>query len=71
MQHGMSFLSVNVSGSTLWLLQLLRYVSNHLKIEEESQSFASSFFFLEWREEIFTINFGQDPMWIKVCSEEK
>lgn len=70
MQHGMSFLSVNVSGSTLWLLQLLRYVSNHLKIEEESQSFASSFF-LEWREEIFTINFGQDPMWIKVCSEEK
>lgn len=45
MQHGMSFLSVNVSGSTLWLLQLLHYVSNHLKIEEESQSFASSFFF--------------------------
>lgn len=63
----MSFFSSKMLlGSILLLLHILHYMHNNFEKRRRKPVH-----FLEGREETFTINFGQDPMWVKIFSEEK
>jgi len=75
--HGVSFYISRTADRQYFVVITLitLYIYNNLENEEESQSFGGSFFLREEKvfsaPSIFNINFGQELMWVKICSEEE